>query len=274
MSTNLTVPASLPKLNEIGRYIFPTIKPDKRDRPIVDGTGILLAVDRYKFVVTAAHVLDQDDDGTIYLPDGVILGPASTSVVKTSIPAGGHREDDRVDVAVFRITDEQFAGLVAKGRAAIQVSMIGFGDGIEPGKKYVFTGFPSSKTGLNPPERKLAPRGVSANCLTEGTTLITGLGLNPATHIVVRFDPKQMMDDEGRRITAPSPVGMSGGAIWTLDPSGLYKWVGVGIEYRKKECVLVGTRVGAVIALLRSAYPEVVPFLTKSDCGAFTVKTP
>jgi len=191
-----TVPNG-PQLPELGKFIFPFTKPaSDRDQPIVTGTGILLAADRQHFVATAAHVLDQDDEATIYLPDGVILEVDRTAVVSTALPPSGRRGDDKIDLAVFRLTEAQARGLAAKNIQVIPTAWWAVDDVPDARRRYVFTGFPDTRTRVNRARQTIAPGGISANCLVVSAPEIEALGCHEATHIGVRYDRERMADDK------------------------------------------------------------------------------
>jgi len=253
----------MPTISELGKFIFPLTKPDSdRDRPVVNGTGILCTVDQQIYVATAAHVLDQSDDRTIYMPDGVVLEAAKTEVVSTSLPASGRRGDDKIDVAVFRLTDTQLAGLTAKGYVPVPVGSWDVDDRHALGKSYVFTGFPDSRTKYIHSRRVMGLGGVTVNCTSVNPAELEALGFHYASHIGGRYDRERMAEPDGTRINAPEPWGMSGGAVWTIRPgTDEYALVGVGISYHAAQHLLVGTRLGAVVALLHSKFPETVPYV-------------
>lgn len=263
----------MPTLTELGKFIFPLTKPDSdRGRPVVNGTAIFCSVDRWTYVATAAHALDQGDDRTIYLPDGVVLEVAATQVVSTSVPASGRREDDKIDVSIFRLTEAQSAGLTAKGYAPIPVESWDVNDRPALGKSYVFTGFPDSRTRYIQSRRVMGPGGVTVNCTSVDAAELTAQGFHPASHIGGRYDRERMAGPDGQQINAPEPWGMSGGAVWTMRPgTDQYLWVGIGISYHAAQHLLVGTRLGAVAALMRSQFPETVPFVSESRTCRFEI---
>lgn len=260
----------MPKLTELGRHIFPLTRPDDdRDRPVVNGTAILFSVDTQKYVATAAHVLDGDN--TIYMPDGVVLEVERGRVVQTALPTSGNRADDKVDLAVFQLTEPQFTGLVSKGIAPIPFSSWAVNDRSASGKRYVFTGFPDSRTRHVYARRVVAPGGVSANCLCVEAPELTAKDFHPTSHIGARYDRERMAFADGTRVNGPDCYGMSGGAVWTLCPgTDDYEWVGIGIRYFEREHLLVGTRLGALAALLRSSFPETLPYVPTSPYFAIS----
>lgn len=261
----------MPTIHEADRYIVPLLQ-DNNERPGILGTATFCVVDAQYFLVTAAHVVDGMD--TLYFGAGVIVDDASTQVISTALPASGCREDDTIDLAVLRLTNQQAQRLGNQRRRPVPVEDWEVDDLARPGQRYVFTGFPHSGTDRDRRRRVIEPRRVSANCVTLADDQIVSLGLHPTTHIVALYHRRRMQNGQGRMVMAPEPAGMSGGPVWTLRPdSHQLMWVGVGIEYRREHRAMIGTRLGAVVALMRAAYPDVAPRLRESrNCQFITAK--
>ena len=86
---------------------------------------------------------------------------------------------------------------------------------------------------------------------------LLALGLNPVTHIAVCFERERMAGPDGRQLTAPEPWGMSGGPVCKVRRNSEdYMLVGIGTTFRSDRNLLVATRIGAVVALMRSRFPE------------------
>jgi hypothetical protein len=70
------------------------------------------------------------------------------------------------------------------------------------------------------------------------------------------FDAKRSVDDQGRPASMADPSGLSGSPVWSIEqvPTAYFmaRLVGVLIEHRKRQRVLVATDVGAILALLRN----------------------
>ena len=71
------------------------------------------------------------------------------------------------------------------------------------------------------------------------------------------LDQKKGFDDLGRPVHFPKPEGMSGGPMTILysdddDDYRVFPVVAVGIEYRKKQKVLIATDVKYVLEVLAS----------------------
>jgi hypothetical protein len=258
----------MPTIHDADQFIVPLLQ--DCDRPGILGTTTFCAVEKHHFLVTAAHVLDEHE--SLYFGAGVIVGDCSTQVVRTSLPASGRREDDTIDVALLQLTTDQTRRLCEQGRRPIPIADWDPDDIAQPGQHYVFTGFPHSGTDRDRIRQVIEPRRVSADCVSQTDREIARLGLHPLTHIVGLFHRRRMQIRPGRMVMAPEPYGMSGGPVWTKrSNSDQLRWVGIGIEYRRKHRALIGTRLGAVIALMRAAYPDIAPLVRESCHRQFVV---
>jgi hypothetical protein len=259
----------MPTIQEADQCIVPLLQGDEL-RPSILGTAVFCRVADQHFLVTAAHVLD--DRETISFGRGIILGNASTTAVRTALPSTGNRDDDILDLAVLRLTVDQSQRLDEQGRRPILVDDWEVDDLAQPGQRYVFCGFPASGMDRDRPRRILEPIRVSANCIALSAEKVARLGLHTTTHAVGQFRRRRMRTGNGRIGMAPDPHGMSGGPVWTFRPnSDQLVWVGVGIEYRSHECVFIGTRLGAVVALMRTYFPDVAAHLRESRFCQFIV---
>ena len=244
---------SMPTITEVDRYIVPFLQPE--ERPGILGTGIFCVAGDQHFLVTAAHVTDEGDTG--FFGNGFFLSPETTRLIETSLPASGRREDDRIDVAVLLLSAEAGQRFRAHGREPLGIDQWNVGHRTAPGQNYVFTGFTHSDLERDQRRRQIEPRRVSADCPALGDDELTRLGLDPRFHIAVNYQRRRMVNQHGNMGMGPEPAGMSGGPVWTRDPnSENLRWVGVGIEHWREHQLLVGTRIGAVIYLLRETVPE------------------
>lgn len=258
----------MPQLTELYRYMFPFLTGDE-GRPDVLGTGFIVAVDRYRFIITAAHVVEAEDSSTLRFGRNIISNSGSVAVVTTKMPSSRRREDDRLDLAIWRADEQLAASLLAQGIQPIGIELAGVEDVAESGNRYVFSGYPSSRTRTNRTTREIDPGPISACCEAVIDDRLLDLELQSSTHIIGSFERRRMANIDGEQITAPEPWGMSGGPVWKIQGDSC-RLAGVGIEYRERKNALVATRLGAVVALLRANYPETRPFL--AEPRYFTVR--
>jgi hypothetical protein len=240
------------------RYHYPFYRIDEiRNRPSFIGSGILAKFGDLHFVLSAAHVFDELGSSLCF-PEAGIEAPVEVEVTTSPIPASG-RDSDFLDVAIAHLPHE-VASLLERRFNFIEVCDLLLDDVHEDGKRYCFTGFPATRTGVRYPARaidvdcyeyRLDSRRITSECAP----------WHPALHLAGEFRRDEMRVPGGNRITAPEPNGMSGGGVWVLDASGSCKLVGIGINWDGNLNALIGVRIGAWSCFLRQRYPEFNSFL-------------
>lgn len=165
-------------------------------------------------------------------------------------------------MALFKVSDS----LIQKFRAfytPVTIEDIEVND-IPKGKKYyAFIGHPANKTKPKYGTSKIKSEVFSYLGTVASSYEYEQLSFFPYSHIIVSFDPKKCLDENGTRCTFPKAKGMSGGGVWLLEDlnkhssqSHVNKLVGIGIENHKKPKVMVGTRIGAVIEVIKRKFPD------------------
>lgn len=249
----------MPQLTELYRYIFPLLTSDER-RPNVLGTAFLVAAGDMHFIVTAAHVVEAENSSTLSFGRGVFVQPSSTTIVTTGMPPSGRREDDPVDVAVWRADAAMASAILAQGTLAVTMDQACIEDTAGAGDRYVFSGYPANRTRRSSRELDLGP--MSVNCEAVVGDRLHALGLHHHFHVVGKFNRRRMANLQGQQMTASDPRGMSGGPVWKIEGNNC-RLVGLGIEHRANQRVLIGTRIAIAAALLRANFPETRDFIAE-----------
>lgn len=129
------------------------------------------------------------------------------------------------------------------------------------GRHYGFVGYPAS--------RNRSKRGTTD--VREHRVRFTGRplpqdrydaeGFNASAHLLVEFNAKRMLDDDGNVVQPINPKGLSGGAVWRLGDlddleAGRHaeKLVGIGMEYRPD--ALIAVRLSLITEAMRGLYPD------------------
>lgn len=184
----------MPTIQEADQCLVPLLQGDEL-RPSILGTAVFCQVVDQHFLVTAAHVLDERE--MVSFGRGIILGDASTTVVRTALPSTGNRDDDPLDLAVLRLSVDQSRRLDEQGRRPIPMDDWEVDDLAQPEQRYVFCGFPASGTDRDRPRRLLEPIRVSANCVALSAEGVARLGLHATTHVVGQFRRRRMRTANG-----------------------------------------------------------------------------
>ena len=251
--------------------ISPIYAASDRERPNLIGTGTLLDFGQARFLVTAAHVLDEykQNQVALYIATAGPLLELPQPFHTTVVPPSGKRDDDRLDFAFVRLPDS-LADAVAKGRFFLPFSLIDANDRLKPRARYMFTGFPGSREKTHYGEKKVRPQRFSFTGETVLPQRMLALGIAAETHIAVEFDREQAFDEQGQRACFPQAKGMSGGAVWRGDRDS-HLWlketpihlVGIGIEDPKNKNVLVAVRIHLVLAAIARIHPDIQKFVPK-----------
>jgi len=260
------------------KHISPIYRVDAAGNPEQFGTGVFLNVGDHYFLVTAAHVLDDNDDSTLYIPgnksgDLVILEGASFK----SVADGGDRNDDRTDVGVVVLKSDLVDEI---GRDSfLPVSMTDVDDIGKHGDIYIAMGYPAKKNekvNLAKKTFKRRPACYTANILPDAK--LAEIGVHRGSHLLLGFKKRHSRDTTGRDITAPDPYGMSGGPLWRFDiytdQKPASRLVGILIEWRDEIAGILAVRMPIVLAGIAHQYPKLAGSIPKTTTVSVTVIMP
>lgn len=240
-------------------------------RPFHIGSCFLFERDDTKFLVTAAHIIDDNEVTTLYVAGESAL-VAIVGHSRVSIAPNEWRSLDKVDVAIVKLAEDVLSQLGGvrfiresecilhelSGKARHNC-VLGYPNAIN--KRYDAVG---SKVELGPyqytsvfifdPKRK-----VQTETFAEA-------------HYLIDCDPKWAKDPEGMRIRAIEPKGISGGGVFLLvglaTPEAQYdswkcssKLVGMVIEFRRAFKVLVALRISVIVQIIESSVWHDLPEL-------------
>jgi hypothetical protein len=243
----------------LGRCVVPIFRVDQNENQQAHGTGILVATSERTYLVSAAHVFDPMAAGEklfIYVGRRERLF-LSGELLRTLVPAGKSRLEDRVDIGVLEMDPSTSPPYAAINKTALPIDAVAPGATRRQGKQYLVTGFPASKSVPHHVSREITSVPFGNLCISAPTTVYDRLGLSEETNIVLQFDPKTTRGEKMRVVTSPSPAGLSGAPIWYVwdgasatnhhDRSVL---VGVLIEYRAPHRVLVATDIKIALDMI------------------------
>ena len=209
------------------------------------GSAVLIALVGSVFLCTAKHVIDANVSSTLYID-----APTELDVL-----AGDFQTSEQHDIAVLKLSPGQVA--LFQKYSPLRADDIGNQAQAEACKYVEFIGFPASKN------RKVYKRNQIAGLLhSNGCTVIE---ITPA-RVRVSFNRKRNIDSETRRrVTAPDPHGMSGGAMFgvqvnaaTIAGKPQPKLIGLSTDCPDPNEVF-GANFAVVMAVIRDAYNVVLP---------------
>jgi hypothetical protein len=243
--------------------IFFTATHDSRTHCIA--SGVLLRLAEHHFVLTAAHVTDQRQLGSLSLPGRHGNPGLNGHYAGMRLPRSGNRRDDRYDIAYIRLTAETVEAL-HPALIFLEWGDLDVFDTTVEKDAYSFLGYPVRNSDVR------------------GNTIVTDLGsfsgdgaasdeyerlgYNPQHHILIRFRRHKAVNyGAGLRQTAAHPEGLSGGPVvaWNkyidekeqLPPPP--KLVGILTTYHESAHHLVATRINCFLECIWKNNPE-LPF--------------
>lgn len=260
------------------KHITAIYRVDAAGNPEQFGTGVFLNIGDSYFLVTAAHVLDENKDSTLYIPGNksgnlVILEGDSFK----SVADGGNRDNDRTDVGVVALKPSLIEEI--DPNSFLPVSRTDVDDIGKRTEVYIAMGYPAKKNeNLNLVRKtfKRRPACYTANILPDAK--LDEVCVHRGSHLLLAFNKKHSRDTTGRDITAPDPYGMSGGPLWRFDiypdhqPTS--RLVGILIEWRNEVAGILALRMPIVLAGIAHQYPKLGVFIPNTTTVNVSVQMP
>lgn len=248
--------------------IVPILNDDDGHVPMACGSGVLVAIDEEHFLLSAAHVLDKTAKHTLLIPTLSELKAIRGPMVCT-VPPDGDRDLDWLDVGYVRLTAAE-AQQLSPQFEFLPVGLIDVNDIATSQSHYVFSGYPGSAVQRRYRSNVLDGQQHSYTGRNASYCTYWQAGTNFIANIVVTFDAKRAIDQQGRTVRPKDRHGMSGGGVWVLSGSPILRKVprlrlcGVITEHPKQNNCLVGTRLFVLLEMIRKDLPHLSPMIPKS----------
>lgn len=232
-------------------------------RPELIGTGVGLRAGDDHLVLTAAHVMREFADDTVFVPYRNGWKALTGVAHNATTPGIKDFPDDRIDAAVFAL-DPASAGHWDHWLTPIDLLP---GCPAGPSDRFVLVGFPINKVKYDFKRGAVGPRGLKYFGKAAPTSAYANVNALVQAHIAVTFRRKKTMQN-GRLGAAPSPRGISGGMlIWTpsvLQPLriGDNRLAAIFIEHHDApNHLLLSTRIDVHLAIIRDNLPHLRQFV-------------
>jgi hypothetical protein len=215
-------------------------------------SGVLIKIDGRVFIFTASHVLEDLKGQPIFIPvrNGLIVEVEGTGRGNRAIDAGVFTVENKdlepfLDIALP-------AGIVFAQSDVLEDRLILYG---YPAREYKRNG---KVIDCPPRQYQMTGKPASAYCRLERS---------PASHILMNW-PNKVIGPRGI-VGSPSLAGMSGCGVWfvphiTARPLSIHApqphpcLVGVFIEQRKNEAMLIATNVSHYVQIVWAACPDIL----------------
>jgi hypothetical protein len=227
------------------------------------GSSFLLQVDGRRFLVTAAHVFDLNQQSALYVAGCDALEQITGIASVTKAPASG-RSGDKYDFAFMELPDE-FAGRLGTDKF-IDASGISQNRGTLDGRCFMALGYPASRNKPKP----IAITGThvhgkswsySATAHTDAK-VFNDVGAFQETHLLLKFGKKSKAFT-GEVTNSITPQGASGGILVDLgriDPQALApafqstpRLAGILIEHHAASKAIVAVKIQSIIEAIRNS---------------------
>ncbi len=234
-------------------FSVPLYYADDYGRPIQFGTGFFVRGNAEYYLVTAAHVLDTAFEKEVfyYVTPSKIrkLSGETTRTGKSAL----NRCDDVIDIGVMRLTGDGLPPYPEVSKFVMEPEYLRPQYLPRAGRNYTIVGFPATKSKVNRSEGTVLVAPHAYRCEPVSDQDYHKYGFSPENHVLLQLDLRVGFGPNGEQVNFPKPQGMSGSPIFILysensvDETRVFPVVAVGIEYRQKQKLLVGTDVGRVI---------------------------
>lgn len=238
-------------------HVVPLFAVPRGKRPSLVGTALLVENADSLFAISARHVLDQAlPPGRLYFYDKTrALRQLSGRMVRTT-PLPGTPGPDTHDIAVFRLPPDTPRVFLETLKQPVPIRALLPFRSNRADHQYLVTGFPRSRSRADPSSRQLKSQPQGFRVVSAHEDAYARLGLSTDRHIVMPLNVEAMDFSDGTKGRIPDPHGMSGSPVWLLhderlpNDSQLTPAVGIAIEYRKTERLLVATDIGVALDLI------------------------
>ena len=236
------------------------------------GSGVLFRIGKTHFLLTAAHVLDDNKKYELLIPGEREIIPLNGHYAGMRMPESGNRYDDRYDVAYIRFEDDYVSEINSRLMFLNAQDCDPF-DVSAPEDTYLVVGYPaaeSTTTGnmVDTPIFTFSGEGVAGYRYKH-------LNLDPNHHLLVQFRPRMAYSHQTLKqgVTTKFP-GVSGGGVYAWDkrlpdPVALRqpKLAAIVTEFRPHSNVFIATRISCFLACIRRNNPDLPIETVKEDDG-------
>jgi hypothetical protein len=241
---------ALEKVKKIAlQCIVPIIDCNDEYNLHVIGSAVLLNYNSRIFLVTASHVIPDDNNKTYFLP-----------CEKSRMPLGGHTMrmksndgDDKHDLLLIALYEDIVNGL--SNFTAIKVQDVDIQKTYGFNENVALFGYPTSRNRKN----RKSIQNFYIQGLMERTApdaAYQNEKYSTDINILVNFERDNCLTSDLKGTTHPDPHGMSGGGVWRLfGPNDRYcpsepYLIGIILEKSKYEKYVVAVKLGYVINAL------------------------
>lgn len=252
--------------------VRPIYGANNRSNPLPEliGSCVFLRVGNDHYLVTAAHVVDDADETTLYVAAGEELLPIVGHIHVTAAP-NGDRYKDHADFAFMRLGTEILNCMTDLKFLRDVDASLNRADTTK--RSYLVLGYPRSlNKKISATERVVRPKPWHYQNVGEApdSKTLEAIGCNLEHHLFLKYD-KNVGNYDGKVIDAIYPKGASGGALIDLGvptPDSFHpeatcggRLAGLFIERKSNEKLLVCINIQIILDAIRKTQED-----SSSDC--------
>ena len=212
------------------------------------GSGVLLKIEKRHLLVSAAHVILNDQLWIFGEPENTELNDVEFF---TTAPDQAGVKDDVCDIGFGYLPDAIVQRLLDKNFEFLPVDQTSHRFR-KSTRRAAFTGFPCTKSNLSIAAQRMVLQPVFIEAEMFAAEKLEELGYNPAIHLAIPYHRKKQYNGQTKeRINGVDPYGMSGGPIWRFSEDRKLWLAGIGTEYDLSRRLLKGTRFDEVLGLIQ-----------------------
>jgi hypothetical protein len=236
----------------LSKYIQPIYVEGKNVTPFLVGSGILLRVADDLFLITAAHVIEENRENDLYT-----IGQFGTTALEGRFYRNASEQkdhsDEPFDIGVLHLNTDTVTALGQVNE--VLPNQCAIAEPRPTRRLHLIIGYPHTKNRkLDLRKRKVFPKTFRYYTLPASPKRHGNHGLDTATHLLLDFERRHVMPFGGHDQTAPHPAGMSGGAVWTScfrDP----KLAGILTDWKHRDSFLA-VRISLAVEIIRNVLPQ------------------
>lgn len=184
-----------------------------KDRPEAHGSGILITINGRYFILTAAHVVDDDVDYYVPIAHQRAIIVSSHSFRRTDLPANGSRQDDKYDVAAVEIKGDIVESFISNGFQFIDSRQFKHHH-IDSTHEYGIVGYVASQTKVR--AGNIKSKLFQFKSFKDPNFNYSRHGFNQYIHIAIAYDGLMTSDNNENAHRAPNVEGISGCGLWVI----------------------------------------------------------
>lgn len=237
----------------------PLYRVRRNEHPESFATGVLLAVEGVKFLLTAGHVFDGSAGELIAAGLRGSISILAGTPMRFRTPGSRESGNDHFDFGLFELAGNEWDAIPSTDFLSIdelagQIPLV-------PTGSFAVIGYPVTKQPAVVGTQIVAQAFRLAAKASPSEAYET-LGYDARVNLLLGFDKRKVWS-KGRLETAPDPIGISGGGVWSFGGKLAVATTspllaGIATEWRNKtqNKVLVSTRMDQILVVIGDKYDK------------------